>query len=129
MVASIASDLYYAVVVPIMSLWGLSGFWMTIVIMGTLFLFIGYRTWVSLLFTPIVSFLVSEIEVPDHDWAIVIYFQKAVLSFYSTLVITVLLYLVDKAVRKHNRKKYRQRLRRRRRNRAQRQIASTFFSE
>lgn len=119
MVASIASDLYYAVVVPIMSLWGLSGFWMTIVIMGTVFLFIGYRLWVSLLFTPIISYLVSEIEVPDHDWAAVIYFQKAVISFYSTLVITVLLFFIDKAVRKHNRKKYRQRLRQRRNNRAQ----------
>lgn len=86
---------------PIIQSWLQPGFWMAIVIVGTLSLFFGFRVWLSLLLTPVISFLAYEFVIPESNWILVSYLLKIPMVVHTTWMVTVYLYLVDKALRKH----------------------------
>jgi hypothetical protein len=81
------------------------GFWMTIVIIGTISLFSGFRVWLSLLLAPFISFIAYHIVIPESNWILYGYFIKATMAVHTTWIVTVYLYLIDKALRKHHIKK------------------------
>ncbi|CAM3307372.1 MULTISPECIES: hypothetical protein [Brevibacillus] len=85
---------------PIIQSWLQPGFWMAIVIVGTLSLFVRFRVWISLLITPIISFLAYEFAIPEDSWILNSYYFKIPMVVHTTWMVTVYLYLVDKALRK-----------------------------
>jgi hypothetical protein len=91
--------------IPIVQSWVQPGFWLTIVIVGTLSLFVGFRVWLSLLLSPLISFFAYEFVIPESNWILDSYYLKIPMAVHTTWMVTVYLLLVDKAFHKHHMKK------------------------